>query len=55
MSIYNFFIDKIDKNSNEITIRPHYPIICSDKERLILKLVENIYNKIFAKNFVDKK
>ncbi len=43
MTIYNFFIDKIDKNSSEIIIRPHYPIICSDKERLILKLVDFQY------------
>jgi len=43
MTIYNFFIDKIDKNSSEIILRPHYPIICSDKERLILKLVDFQY------------
>ena len=43
MAIYNFFIDKIDKNSSEIILRPHYPIICSDKERLILKLVDFQY------------
>jgi hypothetical protein len=43
MNVYNFFIDKIDKDSTEIIVRPDFPIICSEKERLTLKLVDFQY------------
>lgn len=43
MEVYNFFIDKTDKSSSEIIIRPDYPIECAEKERLTLKLVDFQY------------
>lgn len=43
MSVYNFFIEKTNYNSNELIIRLDYPIECTDKERLVLKLVDFKY------------
>lgn len=43
MEVYNYFIDKTDKNSSEIIVRADFPIICTDKERLTLKLVDFQY------------
>jgi hypothetical protein len=40
MATYNFFIEKSNYNTNEIMIRPDYPIECNDKERLSVKLVD---------------
>lgn len=47
--IYNFYIEKNNETTNEIVIRPEYPIICNDKERLSIKLLDfkhlnSIYN-----------
>jgi hypothetical protein len=47
--IYNFYIEKNNETTNELIVRPDYPIICSDKERLSVKLVDfkhlnSIYN-----------
>lgn len=42
-STYNFFVDKIDKNSSDLVVRPDFPIICSEKEKLTLKLVDFQY------------
>jgi hypothetical protein len=43
MTTYNFFIEKSNYTTNEITIRPEYPIVCNDKERLSFKLVDFKY------------
>ena len=43
MTTFNFFIDKTDKSSTELIIRPEYPIICSEKEKLTLKLLDFQY------------
>ena len=43
MSVNNFFIEKTNYDTNEIIIRPDYPIECSDKERLGVKLVDFKY------------
>lgn len=43
MSVYNFFIEKNNYHSNELIIRLDYPIECTDKERLVLKLVDFKY------------
>lgn len=43
MEVYNFFLDKTDKNSTDLVVRPDFPIICSEKERLTLKLVDFQY------------
>lgn len=43
MSVFNFFIEKTNYNTNEIIIRPDYPIECFDKERLAIKLVDFKY------------
>lgn len=43
MSVYNFFIEKNNYDTNEIMIRPDYPIECNDKERLGVKLVDFKY------------
>jgi hypothetical protein len=40
MATYNFFIEKSNYNTNEIMLRPDYPIECNDKERLSVKLVD---------------
>ena len=43
MATYNFFIEKNNFDTNEIMIRPDYPIECNDKERLGVKLVDFKY------------
>ena len=43
MSIYNFFIEKNNYDSNELIIRLDYPIECIGNERLVLKLVDFKY------------
>ena len=43
MSVYNFFIEKTNYNTNELIIRPDYPVECFDKERLAIKLVDFKY------------
>ena len=43
MSVYNFFIEKNNYDTNDIMIRPDYPIECNDKERLGVKLVDFKY------------
>lgn len=43
MATYNFFIEKNNYDTNEIMIRPDYPIECTDKERLGVKLVDFKY------------
>jgi len=43
MSVFNFFLEKTKNDTNEIIIRLDYPIECSDKERLSVKLVDFKY------------
>ncbi len=43
MSVYNFFIEKTNYDSNELIIRLDYPIECIGSERLVLKLVDFKY------------
>ena len=40
---YNFFIEKNNYESNELMINLDYPIECTEKERLVLKLVDFKY------------
>ena len=40
---YNFFIEKNNYESNELIINLDYPIECTEKERLVLKLVDFKY------------
>lgn len=42
-TIYNFFVEKTNYESNELTLMLDYPIECADKERLVLKLVDFKY------------
>jgi len=43
MSVFNFFLEKTKNDTNEIIIRLDYPIECTDKERLSVKLVDFKY------------
>lgn len=43
MTTYNFYIQKKNLTSNEVKIYCDYPIICEDKERLSVKLVDFKY------------
>jgi len=43
MTTYNFFIEKNNYNTNELMIRPDYPIECNNQERLGIKLVDFKY------------
>lgn len=43
MTTYNFFIEKNNYNTNELMIRPDYPIECNNQERLGIKLIDFKY------------
>ena len=49
-AVYNFFVEKTNYESNELVLRLDYPIECTDKERLVLKLVDFKYLNYYYLN-----